>query len=230
MNVPTEYELSDSISFFKEMKKNYFLILKIKKTFFLIRCDYSECNIYEIFAWLFLQHKIYEDSKDSNPTNCLINKKFNSNYKSLLSSLQKIENLITFINDYKNLLKPNIDCSKYFLKKCVKAIVCMETENGLNLFDVIEPGIDLKTMNRFHEEIKVIGIFKDYRMFDFLLTYEVPFISYMNKQIYLFTEKNLNKFIIDIKFLYNLFYNLDVKESYFSLLIIKKSLQRSIDF
>lgn len=230
MNVPTEYELSDTVSYFKEKKNNYFLIVKISSNFFLIRCDYTQCNIFDIFGWLNLQQKIYESSDEKNPINCVIDQRFTTKYKSLLSSIYKIENLIKFIREYRDFDEIKIECPRSTLKMFVKTIVNIKTDNCLNLYENIEPDINIKNLNSYDKDVKVIGIFKDYRMFDFLLTYEVPFISYQSKEIYIFTEKNLNKFIIDIKFLYNIFYNISVRESFLTLTMIKESLQRNIKF
>lgn len=225
MNVPMEYDILFPIEYYKSFDKNsYFIIIEVSDFFFLIRVKNKEYNLSNLFAWIYTEQIKRNKQFLNKPIKSIINNFYTSKYKSLLSNKgDKIINITKSVKDFKDLGEVNISMTKNEIKRYVKKIFY---ENEVSLLqEYINDDINLITLNKLNTNVKVTHIFQNFNFLSFLLTFEVPYIMKDENFIFLFEGKEINKFIIDFVFLYNVFFNYSAWNSSFLLLILKKYLQ-----
>lgn len=225
MNVPTELDILYPINHYKNYKKGqYFIIAEVLDFFFLIQINNEECNLSNLFAWIYTE-QIKRNRKFLNkPVKSLINHFYKTKYKSLISNKgDKIINIIKSIKDFNSLGEINISMSKDDIKKHIKKIFY---EGKVSLLqEYINEDINLIMLNKLNTNVKIIHIFKNYNFLSFLLTFEVPYVLKDDIFLFLFGKKEINKFIIDFVFLYNIFFNYSTWDALFLLTVLKKYLQ-----
>jgi hypothetical protein len=225
MNVPLESDILFSLEYYKTCKKDkYFIIAEVLDFFFLIQINNEECNLSNLFAWIYTE-QIKRNKKFLNkPIKSTFNSFYKSKYKSLISNKgDKLLNIIRSIKDFSSFGEINIFMSKDEIKRHVKKIV-YDSENSL-LQEYINDDINLTTLNNLNTNVKIRHVFQYYNLLNFLLTFEVPYVIKDDIFIFLFERKEINKFIIDFRFLYNVFFNYSSWDVLFLLSVLKKYLQ-----
>lgn len=225
MNVPTELDILYPLEYYKTCKENkYFIVAEVEDFFFLIQLNNTEYNLSNLFSWIYIE-QIKRSKKFLNkPIKSVFNNFYKSKYKSLISNKgDKLVNIIKSIKDFNAFGEINISMTKDEIKRHVKKIV-YESENSL-LQEFINEDINLTTLNNLNTHVKIKHVFQYYNLLSFLLTFEVPYVVKDDVLIFLFGKKEINKFIIDFRFLYNVFFNYSTWDILFLLSVLKKYLQ-----
>lgn len=222
MSAPDYTDILNPFSYYKNISdEKYYILIKVLDGFFLICINDLECNIYNLFNWIYTEqskrHKVFMNK----PIKCVFNTYYNSKYKSIVSNGgDKTKYILNSVKDFYDYPNPEIEFTKNDIKKIIHNRLSNIEDKIFENY--IEEEINIEVFNKLHNEVKVIDLLYHYNFLEFLLTYEVPYVIKDKSVIYIFGKKELNKFLFDYKFLYFSFVKSNVEESLYMLSLFKK--------
>lgn len=226
MSAPLQVEIINPIEYYKSFKDGkYFILLEILGRYFLVLIEDDDYNLNSLFAWIYNEESKRDKKFLNKSLKCVFKNFYNSKYKSLISNKGlKIDNILRNVDEYLRHGEIEIKLNKDEIKNSIKDVM----NKKLNIFkDYINEDININSLSKINSKVKICNIFLNYNFMEFLITFDVPYVIKKEAFIFLFEKKEIDKFLFDIKFLYNNFQNESIYNSLYLLSLLKKYAQSS---
>ncbi|QKE44532.1 hypothetical protein Yalta_085 [Yalta virus] len=256
MSAPEYIDILKAFSYYQKMsEEKYYIVLKVLDGFFLVCINDPDTNIHSLFNWLLYEQNKKNKVFMNKPIKCVFNVYSTSKYKSLLANGgDKIKHILNSIMDYsfiplsESSLKETYSFESYPFESSLIESSLIEsslTESSLTKSEIkklihenlniiednvleqyIQEDINIESFNKINKDVQVLNLMYHYHFLEFLLTYEVPYVTKDKAIVFLFDKKTLNKFLFDYKFLYYTFIK-NEKEKAFNILSLFKKYSES---
>lgn len=225
MSAPEYIDILNTFSYYQNISdEKYYIIIKVLEDFFLIRVDDCECNLHNLFNWIYEEQKKRYKKFMNKPIKCLFNTYYTSKYKSLLANGgDKLKHILNSVDGFEY----SSSFETPFTKNDIKIIIqdCINNVKDKAFERYIEEEINIEVLNKLNNDVNVIQLMYHYNFVEFLLTFEVPYIVKDKSIVYIFHKKELNKFLFDFRFLYYTFMTNNKNDALNMILVFKKYLE-----